>query len=61
MVRNPPGVHTDQGDTLERVIEKVLEKKKLVPADETQRRRVPFTAAIMEKPLPRKFKMPHMT
>ena len=45
---------------MEKVVQRILEKKKLVSPDEGQRRRVPFSPEIMNKPLPKKFKMPSM-
>ena len=46
-------------DDMKRVVEEVLEWKKLIPAtEERQHRKSPFIADILEKPLPRKFKMP---
>ena len=43
------------------MVEEILEQRKLLPApEESQRRRFPFTASIMEKPLPKKFKMPQI-
>ena len=44
-----------------KMIEEVLERKKLVPAEEEQQRaRAPFTKEVMGKPLPPKFKMPSL-
>ena len=49
-------------DDMKKVVEEVLERKKLIPAaKEQQRRKCPFTTNILEKPLPRKFKMPQIT
>ena len=45
-------------DNLEKLLEKVLERRKLLFAEDGQRRRVPFSSNIMKKPLPKKFKMP---
>ena len=44
---------------MKRIVEEVLEQKKLVPTEETQRGgQNPFTKEIMEKSLPKKFNMP---
>ena len=49
-------------DDMKRVVEEVLEQKRLIPiAEEQPRRRSPFTESILGKPLPRKFKMPQIT
>lgn len=46
---------------MERIIKKVLEKKKLIPAlEDHSRKRIPFASNIMEKPLLKKFKIPLM-
>jgi len=47
---------------MKRVVEKVFEQKKLIPtSEEQQRKKCPFTVDILEKLLPRKFKMPQIT
>ena len=44
---------------MKKIVEEVLEQKKLVPSEEAQRGgQNPFTKEIMEQPLPKKFKMP---
>ena len=49
-----PGIapRANKEDSLEKLVEKVLEKRKLVSAEEGQRRRVSFSTNIMGKPLP---------
>lgn len=48
-------------DDMKMVVEEVLERKKLIPAvEEQQRTKFSFTTDILEKPLPRKFKMPQV-
>ena len=59
--RNLPTSGVEEKESLEKMVERVLEKKKLVSIEEGQRRRVPFASRIMNKPLPRKFKMPHIS
>ena len=47
---------------MKRVVEEVFEWKKLIPVtEEHQRRKSPFMTDILERPLPRKFKMPQIT
>ena len=47
---------------MKRVVEEVLEQKKLIhSAEEQQCRKCPFMANILEKPLSRKFKMTQIT
>ena len=49
-------------DNIKRVVEEVLERKKLIlTIEEQQRRKCSFTVDILEKSLPRKFKMPQIT
>ena len=46
-------------DDIKMVVEEVLEQRKLIPvAEEHQYKKCPFTVDILEKLLPRKFKMP---
>ena len=46
---------------VKKMIEEVLEQKKLVPAEEEQQKaKAPFTREVMGKPLPPKFKMPSL-
>ena len=46
---------------MERMIEKVLEQKKLVLVeDEQQRAKIPFTKDVMARPLFQKFKIPQL-
>jgi len=48
-------------DDMKRVVKEVLERRKLISAaNEQQRRKFLFTVDILEKPLPRKFKMPQV-
>ena len=49
-------------DDMKRVVEEVLERKKLIPTSKEQQcKKCPFTVDILEKLLPRKFKMPQIT
>ena len=45
-----------------KMIERVLQQNKLLPVPKKQSRgRLPFVADVIEKPLPRTFKMPQIT
>ncbi|XP_052186695.1 uncharacterized protein LOC127797627 [Diospyros lotus] len=46
---------------MKKMIERVLQQNKLLPTSKEQSRgKLPFVAEVMEKPLPRKFKMPQI-
>ena len=46
---------------IQKIVEGILEQKKLVPAEERQQEgAIPFTKEIMGKPLPPKFRMPQL-
>ena len=46
---------------IQKIVEGILEQKKLVPAEEKQQEgAIPFTKEIMGKPLPPKFRMPQL-
>ena len=45
---------------VKKLVERVLEEKKWVFIEDSQSRKIPINATIIEKSLPRKFKMPQM-
>ncbi|XP_052204059.1 uncharacterized protein LOC127809333 [Diospyros lotus] len=56
---NPTAFSARETADMKKMIERVLQQNKLLLAPEEQSRgKLPFVAEVMEKPLPRKFKMP---
>ncbi|XP_052181919.1 uncharacterized protein LOC127794713 [Diospyros lotus] len=58
---NPTAFSAQEAADMKKMIERVLQQNKLLPTSEEQSRgKLPFVAGVMEKPLPRKFKMPQI-
>ncbi|XP_052193948.1 uncharacterized protein LOC127802273 [Diospyros lotus] len=58
---NPTAFSAREAADMKKMIERVLQQNKLLPTSEEQSRgKLPFVAEVMEKPLPRKFKMPQI-
>ena len=58
---NPTAFSARETADMKKMIERVLRQNKLLPISEEQSRgKLPFVAKVMEKPLPRKFKMPQI-
>ena len=58
---NPTAFSAREAADMKKMIERVLQQNKLLPVSEEQSRgKLPFVAEVMEKPLPKKFKMPQI-
>jgi len=59
---NPTAFSAREIADMKKMIKWVLQQNKLLPVSKEQSwERLPFVANVMEKPLPRKFKMPQIT
>ena len=58
---NPTAFSAQEAADIKKMIERVLQQNKLLPISQEQSRgKLPFVVEVMEKPLPRKFKMPQI-